>query len=315
MDPEDKEIDIDAAATQIGNDLFGAGEIETPDAEILETPEPVVGDAPPEAPVVRSPPKSWAKDKHEVWSKMPPEAQEYYETREKQMLDGLEMYKGDAGLGRQMREVVTPYQALIAAQGIDAPKAVQTLLNAHYRLSSGSPQEKAAYFAQVAQSYGIDLAGIPQFQQQQIDPNVRAVQQQVQQLQASLLHAQQTRFNEAKTEVEKQVTAFASDPAHLYFDEVADDIVAMIQAGASLQDAYDKAVWANPVTRQKELTRTQAAREKALRDKSKQEAEKARKAASSNVRSRDTARTPTEPLGKMDDTIRETLAAIKARTH
>ncbi len=315
---EDGTLDIDSAVSGIADDLFGRGEPEVP-AE-LETAPPETAEVPvvaeevvPEVPV-RQPPKSWAKDKHEVWTKMAPEAQEYYETREKQMLDGLEQYKGDAGLGKQMRDVITPYQHIIAAQGLDAPKAVQTLLNAHYKLSSGSPQERAAYFKQVAQSYGIDIGGI-QGEQPQIDPQVKAVQDQVQQLQASLMQSQQTRYNEARTQVEQQVNAFASDPKNVYFDEVADDIVSQIHAGASLQDAYDKAVWANPVTRQKELDRAQAEREKALRGKSKQEAEKALKAKSSNVRSRDTTRTPTEALGKMDDTMRATLAEIKSRTH
>ena len=41
---------------------------------------------------------------------------------------------------------------------------------------------------------------------------------------------------------------FALDTkAHPYFDEVADDIIALLKTGASLQEAYDKAVWANPV--------------------------------------------------------------------
>jgi len=55
-----------------------------------------------------------------------------------------------------------------------------------------------------------------------------------------------------------EVNAFASDPAHPFFDEVADDIVAFVRAGDSLSKAYEKAVWANPVTREKEIARQQA---------------------------------------------------------
>lgn len=53
----------------------------------------------------------------------------------------------------------------------------------------------------------------------------------------------------------EEITAFAADPAHPYFDEVTGDIAVLISAGHSLADAYEKAVWANPTTRQKEIAR------------------------------------------------------------
>jgi hypothetical protein len=80
-----------------------------------------------------------------------------------------------------------------------------------------------------------------------------------------------------------------------------------------LKDAYERAVYANPVTRQKEIARLQTEADTKLREKSKNEAEAARKAARTNVRSRDTRRTPTEPLGTMDETMKSTLSEIRSR--
>ena len=57
--------------------------------------------------------------------------------------------------------------------------------------------------------------------------------------------------------VSKIVDDFAKDPAHPYFDELADEIALQIKAGKTLQDAYETAVYANPVTRAKELARIQ----------------------------------------------------------
>jgi septal ring-binding cell division protein DamX len=74
-------------------------------------------------PVAKAPPKSWSKDKHELWSKLPPDAQDYYEQREKQFLDGLEQYKGDATYGRSLREIA-PLRAAPEAQGLDENKAI-----------------------------------------------------------------------------------------------------------------------------------------------------------------------------------------------
>lgn len=270
---------------------------------------------------VRNPPKSWAKEYHEHWAKMDPKAQEYVELREKQMLDGIEQYKDYSGFGKAMREVITPYKALIAAQGIDEPKAVAALMNAHYKMSSLPPQEKAAYFQMIARNYGVDLAQLPQGQQEQVNPAIQKLEQKLGTLENALSQREQAQREELKTKVTHDVTAFADEKdakgnlVRPYFDEVSEDIVTFIDRGASLQDAYDKAVWANPVTRAKEQARLKTEAQAQLRDKSKQEAEQARRATSTNVRSRDTNRAPTEPLGKMDDTLKDTLKKIQERTH
>jgi hypothetical protein len=263
MEPENNEFDIDAGVATIAE---GLGITAEPEPE-LETPvpegaDPVVEATPADpnaaapvetAPVARAVPQSWSKDKHEVWAKLPPDAQEQILHREKQMLDGLEQYKGDAGLGRTMREITTPYKALLASQGVDEGKAVSVLLNAHYKLSTLPAESRAQYFAQLAQTYGIDLAGLPAQQATQESPEVRAMRERVEKLEGSLTQREQAAYTQAKQKTSAEVNAFAA--ANPYFDEVADDI---------------------------------------------------------DVRSRDTRRAPTEPLGKMDDTMKETLAEIIA---
>lgn len=285
-------------------------EVDEPE-QVEEAPE--VSEAP-EVPEVESisAPASWAKDKHEHWAKMPKEAQEYYMTREKQMLDGLEQYKGDAGLGKQMKEVFTPYKAFLNAQGIDEPKAAQYLMNAHYKLSSAPQAEKESYFRQLAQSYGIALSG--QEQAADIDPHVRALQDKLSALESNISQREQAQANEHRAKVSKDVEAFATDAKNPYFDEVADDIVTLLNGGASLQDAYDKAVWANPVTRAKELARVQTEAEAKFKEKAGKEVIAAKKATSSNVRSRDTSKAPTEASGTMEDTMRDTLQKMKLRS-
>lgn len=264
----------------------------------------------------RAVPKSWAKEQHERWAKIDPQTQEYIELREKQMLDGIEQYKGDAGYGRQMREVTEPYKAFITSQGVDAPKAVQYLLNAHYRLSTAQPQDKAQYFAHMAKSYGIDLASLPgQQEATQIDPAIKSVQDEIRSLKERDAQRENAALEEQRQKIASEVQTFSSDPKNVYFDECSEEIVALIQAGHTLQSAYDKAVYANPVTRAKELARLQAETEKSLRAKSRTETEAARKAAGTNVRSRDTRKAPTEPKGSMEDTMRSTLRTIRERAH
>jgi hypothetical protein len=315
MGPDDEVIEqekIDAGVEEIAGSLgFGTSD------EVVD--DPVVEDAPiadGAAPVattvtVRNPPKSWAKEYHEPWSKIDPKVQEYVELREKQMLDGIEQYKDFSGFGKAMRDVITPYKALIAAQGIDEPKAVAALMNAHYKMSSLAPAEKAQYFAMIARNYGVDLAQLPQGQQEQVNPEIKSLRDEMGSIKSALTQREREQYESAKTKVSQDVGAFADakddkgNKVHPYF----------IGMGETLDVAYDKAVWANPVTRAKETARLQTEAQDQLRSKSKQEAERARKASSTNVRSRDTNRAPTEPLGKMDDTLKDTLATIRGRTH
>ena len=303
-------VEISASDLGLGSDV-NESEVDSHTPVEKEIAPDAIVTKPDETVVTKQAPKSWPKEMHEHWGKTDPKVQDYWETREKQMLDGLEQYKGDAGLGKTLKEVITPYKPILEAAGMDETTAVRSLLNAHYRLTQGTAEQRQAAYQELGKNLGL----IQPDPNVQVDPQVRQLQEKLSAIESTITNSQQRALQETQAKVSKEVEAFASDTKHPYFDEVADDIVAMIQAGRSLEDAYEKAVWANPVTRQKEMTRLQTENEAKLKDKAKQEAEKARQAASTNVRGRETRRTPTEPKGTMEDTMKETLREIKTRTH
>tara|TARA_R110000868_G_scaffold147763_1_gene369362 strand:+ start:3051 stop:4043 length:993 start_codon:yes stop_codon:yes gene_type:complete len=299
---DDRDI-ADVVADDLGSDTEVAADTQT------EEQSPVVEDSPP--------PKSWAKETHEIWKTLTPDARKQVELREKQVLDGLSQYKEHNDFGKSMRDAFAPYKAMIQAQGVDEVKATQFLLNAHYKLSSGSPQERAAHFAQLAKSYNIDLPQ-GQTEQQQIDPAVKSLQDELGQIRSALTQREQADLSAARNRVSSEVNAFAETAP--YFDEVADDTAAFIQSGNDLKTAYDKAVWANPVTRAKEQARLFKESEAKLREKGSAEAAAAKKASSTNVRTRDTGRSPTGNVGKLfgaehEAEMRETVRKAASRTH
>lgn len=277
------------------------------------------------ASTVRQPPKSWAKEQHESWSKLDPKVQEYIEHREKQMLDGLSQYSEGAKFAKAVKEVIAPHMELIRAQNIAPDQAIGYLFNAHRQLSSGSPEQRLAYLVEVAKTYGLDIskaAGLagqateePAYVKELRERTERLENERRREAQA----AEEARGKEAASTV--QTFAEAKDKngnlKHPYFDECAEDIVALINAGHTLEKAYEKAVYANPVTREKELARLDKEREASLRDRAKKEAAAARNASRTNVASRDTNREPTAPKGKKwEDTLESTMQEIKERrTH
>jgi hypothetical protein len=73
-------------------------------------------------------------------------------------------------------------------------------------------------------------------------------------------------------------------------------------------------VWANPVTRAKELARVQTETETKFKENARLTALPKKQAAGVNVRSRDSQRAPTDTAeGTMEDTLRSTLKSIKDR--
>lgn len=332
-----EELNIESTVADIAADI-GLGqseenqEVENPEG--TDTPEPneqetqETQDAADEtkvetaAPALRQAPKAWAKEKHEIFSKLPPEAQEYIETREKQMLDGLTQYSEGAKQAKVWNDAVKDYLPLIQAQGAQPQEAVKYLFEAHRRLSSGTPEQRASYLAEVAKTYGIDFTKAATDATADEPPAVKELRERTERLERERQEELRLRGEETTKRVASEVSAFAEakdekgNPKHPYFDECAEDIVALIHAGHTLEKAYEKAVWANPVTREKETARLQTEREAALRLKAKQEADKARNASRTNVNSRDTRRTPTAPTAKKwEDTLDQTYKEIQERSH
>lgn len=309
-------LDIDAASARIGETLLGPSDepMEGREEQVTEQPvtpspsQPVQATPATEPPVdLLPPPKSWRQDMHPYWGQIPRKAQEYYVEREKQMLDGMSQYK-------QIREVLTPFEQMLSEKGVSVYDWVRGLTQAERMLTQGTEEQRRAAYLKLGEQLGFTMPGQTQAQPEQpIDPNIKKLQDELAQIKSGLTAQQQAIYNETKTKVQAEVDAFANDPAHPHFDEVAEDMQIFIRSGLSLQDAYDRAVWANPATREK-------ATQQRLTDELAKQKENARLAAlpkkratSVNVRGTDSGRAPTETPGRIEDTVKQTLREIRTR--
>lgn len=240
---------------------FAAKAETQPETAAAETPtEPV-------APVVDElkMPSSWKKEYAEKWSALPPEMKGEVLRRESDMHKGIEGYKQDAQFGQSMKSAITPYMATLNSLGVSPDKAISELMAADHKLRYGSPHEKHAYFAQLAQTYGIDLGQMPE--QAQIDPYLQQLQNEIQGLKQTQNQMFASKQQQEDQELNSRIDSFKSEPGHEHFNEVAAEMAALIQAGvvSTLQDAYDRAIYANPNTRsQLEAKQRQENEKKAL---------------------------------------------------
>lgn len=325
MDEITATMDVEKLSDQIGADLFPSSTLEETEpagdasAAVSSSTEAAVS-APATtettAPVVqtRSVPKAWPKEMHDYWGKTDPKVQEYLELREKQMLEGLDQYKQAAQYGNALQQVLQPYHPILQQKGLDAPRAVADLMQAYVQLTQGTPESRWQAYQKIRENFGLqDPTAQPNGQS--IDPQIQSLKQQFETMQQAVTAQQQASLQEARAKADQAVTAFAEDPTHHYFNDVAEDMTALLKSNASLslQEAYDKAVWANPVTRAKEIARVQTEHEATLKENARLQALPKKKAQGVNVNGRETQRTSTEPLGTMDDTLRETFKAIKSR--
>lgn len=271
-----------------------------------DVPSPAAPVAPSEPGVAA--PNTWKKEAQDAWVKADPVIKAEVARREADFHRGIEQYKQAATYAQSMERAIQPFAATLQSLNIAPEKAVAELMAADHRLRYGSAQEKTAYFAQLAKNYGVDLAQVPNAEQQYIDPTVSALQQQVQQLTGWIQNQSLMGQQQEEATLNSEIATFAADPSHSHFESVRGQMSALIQAGqaTSLQDAYEQAVWANPTTRASVLQQQEAAK----REDAAKKAQAAKQAASVNVRSRPSMPV-SQPIGSMDETIRATLRRLQ----
>lgn len=202
----------------------------------------------PTAPV-HKPPASWTPEQKALWNNLDPAIQETVLKREKDFQTGLEKKAKEYAPYESVMRAIEPYRGDFEQFGLSPDVFVQRLAHANRRLMTDGP----AALRELAQLYGVDLAQVanPQTTQQN-DPTVAQLQRQVAELKAQA--DARARFEAQQTEqsLAQQIQAFAANPANEHFDAVKGDMIQVLNAGAAqtLEEAYEKAVWLNPATRE-----------------------------------------------------------------
>lgn len=221
-------------------------------------------------------PAAWKNEHKAKWNDLPQDIREEISRREDEVHKGFTKLDEDRNLGKQIKEVVTPYLATIRAEGGTPVTAVADLLNTAHVLRTGDPLSKARMVQNVIKQFGIDLS-LVQGNQQQIDPTVTALQQQLAQINYEREQEKLLQRQEQDGTVNAIIEEFAANPANIYYAQVKPQMAALLKASLAtdLQDAYDKAVKLDPSISQIIVSQTAAE----LATKKQQELEAKRRAA------------------------------------
>ena len=248
---------------------------ETP-VEAVRTQEQPNLEPPAEPPVWERPPASWKKDYHEAWTTADPKLKEYAWKREEEMRAGVQPLLTKAQYADQMQQAIEPYMNNIRGLGIEAPQAVKALMEADNVLRHGSPQQKQAYFAQLAQQYGINMGEV---QIQPTDPNFYAIQNELAQVRGEVLNWKQQQENAQNEALLSEINQFQSKAE--YFEEARPTMIQLLNSGVAkdLDDAYQKAIRLDNDLFTKHQQASQGQADAAKREASNRAAKAARAAA------------------------------------
>ena len=271
------------------------------------------------------PPNSWAKEAKAEWDKLPPKLQETIAQREADSHKQISTLGQFAKAMEPIHNTLSEHADRIRASGKDVATYMADVMRADQALA----RDPVGFIKTVAEHFKIDtnalfdpFAPAPDAQSQQVTAQLNAAWAEIEQLKRQLgdtrhrvegREAQELQARQSAYEAE--VEAFSSDKPD--FQELAEDIqfnIAQLKRSNPtlgtkelLQQAYERARWANPATRDKLIAAQQAEAEKKRIEAAKQAAATAKRSASINVN----GSVPNYGTASLDDDLR----SIWRRTH
>lgn len=271
-------------------------------AEATQAEKAVLGEnaTPQQVEAWRAMPKAWKKEMEKTWNGLPPEAMQYINERETQAHAGISQYKTVAD---KWNNTLTPFKQWFDHYKIDPQEAFHRLATAHIILKYGKPEDRQRYAQMLVKDYGLDsFIGQPQGEQGQQQP--AQLPEEIYQLKTELDGIKARDYERQVEEKRQAVTKFFGDPKNEFAMELKDDIQELLEQGAAttLEQAYEKAMWLNPVVRTK------------LTQREVENATKPPRKGPSNIKPSSVPASPTDGADEsIDDTLRATLGRINSR--
>lgn len=283
------------------NGQFKAKDIQAEGAVISDTPAPVTDADPAQATEQQpskafDPPKGWSADEKALWPTLSPAIQAAVARRESEADNGGRQWSEQR---RAYDEMLTPVKTLAQRNGVPEGEALKRLVEA----SDWLERDPRSFIQSYAQHYGIGLTIADQQNnrpQSQPDPHIAQLHETVQQIQDTLAEQQEKELNSI-------IQTFASSPGHEHFDAVKVEMGRLMQIDdtLSMDDAYDKAIWANKDIRAN-LLAAQAPKPDAS-EKDRQQSARSKAAAASPKGSGPTGSAPV-PKKEYGDDIRSIVS-------
>lgn len=269
-----KEEVVEASVEAVEENIETPVEEEPAELETGGTSEALEAEEAEEAEEDIEPPYSWNKEAKQIFKKLPLEAKKVIAQRQEEADRGTRLKMEEAAKIRKKYEaldnLLEPHKQKWGLNGVDEITVLRRLLTTKELLDT-NPIEGLSH---IAKSYGLNLEQLGQVIQNspKADPYVKELNSKVEQLEAMLKQRQEVEAQQFYTTMETEVSNFTNavdndgNLLYPYVNEVERDMQLILentpaQPGVRpydlLKEAYDRAVWANPSTRNKLLKSSQ----------------------------------------------------------
>lgn len=206
------------------------------------------------------PPDSWTAEAKAQFGALPAVIQKEVLRREHEMHQGMTRQDEERSFGKKIKEIVTPYMPTITAEGSTPEQAVAALLNMAHIMRFGTPQQKQQLLFDTARLYNVPLSALPAAQP--ANPEVETLKQRLDRIEQERQAQELQRRQQEDFSLQTEIEAFASAPGHEHYEAVKPTMASFLASGQAqtLQEAYDKAIWASPDIRSTLLAQEEAKR-------------------------------------------------------
>ncbi len=264
-------------------------------------------------------PQSWSAEMKAVFPSLPPAAQEFIAKRESEAQAKITQQGQELSTYEPIKSVIEQHKDIFERNGLDYSDGLGRMLNAERMLE----RDPVAAIGMIAKAYGVDLGQLKGQQQQNSDPNLAALHQQIAQLQSRLDEQSQRDEQRSRAEAQTQLQStqsiiekFSADkPDWADLENDVHEAIIGIQAAIAqgvrpamppdqiLSTAYERAQRNNPDAWAKKQEADRKAEETKKLAEAQKRADEAKRSKVVNISSSPASgRTVTS----MDDTLKET---------
>ena len=248
-------------------------ELEKPKETKAEEVKPGTAAETPVADPAQEAPAHWSKEHKEAFAKIPPEHKQFVIQRYKDMEGDYTRKTQEIASERKSVEAIKnafePIRGELQGSGISEANAIQRLVNAHVSLQ----RDPLNTLKLLAEQYGVNLSQLADGNEEFITQDTVQLRNELQQLRAENQELKNNFNGFVQTNQQRDVETMSSliddfgarkdasgNAQYPHLNELMGDMQRFIrpakntaEAEAILKDAYERALWANPETRQKAL--------------------------------------------------------------
>jgi len=243
-------------------------------------------------------PLSWTAEQKAKWASLPPDTQAYIAQRDKEQHDAITRAGQQVKAFEPIGKVIEQFSHVFQKNGLQPHDGIARMLAVNEMLEA-NPESA---IREIARVYGVNLQGETAQDAEPANREVAELKAELARVKSHLTAQDRQREAAANETLAREIADFAKDKPH--FEAVRKVMAGLMQSGAAetMQEAYDRAVYADPTIRQAILAEEATKAEAKRKEEEAKRVQAAKKAAGVNVKS-----SPATSNGPrtIDDDLRE----------